>query len=191
MVPNILPACPLRPWVRVKRSTFHFQNMVMLHIKLKGITKLSNMVANNLPAVPPPQWPWGMRRSKGQNSFFSEYGHIAYQNKLNQEMKQHSCKYFARRTPLPLPLRVKSQNPTFSVHGHVAYQIKGNHECSNIVANILPAPRPTLGMGSIGATVAVFLSIRLSICFGCSKEPSHWDGSLDYNGTIISTRPVF
>ena len=29
-------------------------------------------------------------------------------------------------------------------HGHVVYQIKGNQECSNIVANILPAspPRP-------------------------------------------------
>ena len=30
-----------------------FQNMVMLHIKLKGITKCSNMVANILPADPP------------------------------------------------------------------------------------------------------------------------------------------
>ena len=44
------------------------------------------------------------------------------------------------------------QNSTFSEHGHVAYQIKENHECSNMVANILPAdpPPPTLGMGSIG-----------------------------------------
>ena len=31
------------------------------------------------------------------------------------------------------------QNSTFSEHGHVAYEIKGNHECSNMVANILPA----------------------------------------------------
>ena len=37
------------------------------------------------------------------------------------------------------------QNSTFSEHGHVAYQIKGNHECSNMVANILPTdPLPPL-----------------------------------------------
>ena len=46
------------------------------------------------------------------------------------------------------------QNSTFLEHCHVAYQIIENHECSNMVANILPAePAPiaqTLGMGSIG-----------------------------------------
>ena len=26
----------------------------------------------------------------------------------------------------------------------------------------------------------IFLSISLNICFGCSKEPSHWDGSFEY-----------
>ena len=36
------------------------------------------------------------------------------------------------------------QKSAFSEHGHVAYQIKENHECSNIVAYILPAdPIPT------------------------------------------------
>ena len=60
-------------------------------------------------------------------------------------MQKHGSKYFARRsTPT---LGSKGQNSTFSEHGRVAYQIKGNHECSNIVANILPAdtnppPRP-------------------------------------------------
>ena len=54
-------------------------------------------------------------------------------------------------TPLILGLGSKGQNSTLSENGHVAYQIKGNHECSNIVANILPAdPTPTLEMGSIG-----------------------------------------
>ena len=45
----------------------------------------------------------------------------------------------------------KGQNSIFSEYGHVAYQIKGNHECSNMVANILPTdphlttpPPPTL-----------------------------------------------
>ena len=26
----------------------------------------------------------------------------------------------------------------------------------------------------------IFLSISLDICFGCSKEPSHGDGSFEY-----------
>ena len=42
----------------------------------------------------------------------------------------------------------------FSENGHAAYQIKRNHECSNMVANILPADSPlrapTLGVGSKG-----------------------------------------
>ena len=33
----------------------------------------------------------------------------------------------------------KRQNSNVSEHDHVAYQIKGKHECSNMVANILPA----------------------------------------------------
>ena len=39
----------------------------------------------------------------------------------------------------------------FSEYDHVAYiyQIKWNHECSSMVANILPAdPTPTFGKGS-------------------------------------------
>ena len=47
------------------------------------------------------------------------------------------------------------QNSTFTEHGHVANQINGNHECSNMVANILPADPThlhhlTLGFGSKG-----------------------------------------
>ena len=41
----------------------------------------------------------------------------------------------------------KDQNSTISEHGHVAYQIKDNHECSNMVANILPADPPPLDPG--------------------------------------------
>ena len=41
--------------------------------------------------------------------------------------------------PLALGLGSKGQNSTVSEHAHVSYQIKGNHECSNMVANILPA----------------------------------------------------
>ena len=28
--------------------------------------------------------------------------------------------------------------------------------------------------------VIIFLPISFNICFGCSKEPSHWDGSFEY-----------
>ena len=28
--------------------------------------------------------------------------------------------------------------------------------------------------------MVIFLSISLNICFGCSKEPSHQDGSFEY-----------
>ena len=28
--------------------------------------------------------------------------------------------------------------------------------------------------------VNIFLPIYFNICFGCSKEPSHWDGSFEY-----------
>ena len=39
------------------------------------------------------------------------------------------------------------QNSTFSEYGHFAYQIKENHECSKIVANILPVDSPDPGDG--------------------------------------------
>ena len=41
--------------------------------------------------------------SKGQNSTFSEHGHVAYNIKGNLEMQQHSSKYFACRPPTPDP----------------------------------------------------------------------------------------
>ena len=157
------------------------------------------MVANILPADIPTPWPWG---SKGQNSTFSEHGHVAYQIKENHKCSNKvanilpsdapprpwgwgqkvrirlfqnmvmlhikfngitnavDIKYFARiRTP-PWTLGW-GQNSSFTEHGHVAYQIKGNHECSNMVANILPehphTPPPpphthtsTRGFGSKG-----------------------------------------
>ena len=56
---------------------------------------------------------------------------------------QHGSKYYARRPPPPT-LGVKRLKFNFSEHGHIAYKIKGNHECSNMVANILPAAPPPL-----------------------------------------------
>ena len=47
----------------VKGKIKLFQNMVMLHIKLKGITGAAtcNMVANIMPAYPPPSDPGGQK----------------------------------------------------------------------------------------------------------------------------------
>ena len=36
--------------------------------------------------------------------------------------------------------------------------------------------------------VNIFLPIIFSICFGCSKEPSHWDGSFEYPQHIFWLR---
>ena len=74
-----------------------------------------------------------------------EHGHIAYQIKGNHQIQQHGSTYSAHR-PFPDPetllLGSKGQNYFFSEHGHVVYQIKENQECSNILANILPADPP-------------------------------------------------
>ena len=36
--------------------------------------------------------------------------------------------------------------------------------------------------------VNIFLSISFNICFGCSKEPSQWDGSLEYQQHMLWLR---
>ena len=41
--------------------------------------------------------------------------------------------------PPPPPPTLGVKNLNFAEQCHVAYQIKGNQECSNMVANILPA----------------------------------------------------
>ena len=65
--------------------------MVMLHIKFKGITKCSNMVANNLPP-----------RGLGQNSTFSEQGHVAYQFKGMEH--RPPCKHIFSPDSHPQPV---------------------------------------------------------------------------------------
>ena len=89
--------------------------------------------------------------SKGQNSTFSEHGHVVYQIKDN-----HKCSnMLANILPtdpdsLALGMGSVDQNSS-SEHSHVAYQIKDNHKCSNMLANILPADPYSLalGMGSV------------------------------------------
>ena len=111
----------------------------MLHIKINEITKCSNIVANILSADPPPM---SLTRPIGQDSAFSEHGHVAYPIKWNHEMQQHGSNYFACRPPPMSLTRPIGQKSTFSEHCHVAYQIKGNHECSNMETDILLADTP-------------------------------------------------
>ena len=111
------------------------------------------------------------RRSKGQNSTFSEHGHVGYQIKLNHERskivanilptdpspartfgwgKKVKIQNFQNQlhTSRPPPpdtwVEPKGINSIFSEHGYVAYKIKGYHGCKNImIANILLAdPTP-------------------------------------------------
>ena len=66
------------------------------------------MVATIMLADPyPPPQPLGMG-SVGQNSTFSEHGHVTYQIKGNHGMQQHGSKYFVHR-PLPEPLLLGSK----------------------------------------------------------------------------------
>ena len=116
------------PWVDLGGGVkgILFQNMVMLHIKLKATgTATCNMVANIMPAEPPPPPPppptLGVKIQ-------------LFQNMVILRIKLKACPH----PPSPYPW-VKRSNLTFAEHDHVAYQIKGNHECSNMVANILPA----------------------------------------------------
>ena len=83
--------------------------------------------------------------SKGQNSIFSEHGHVTYpikENKKTATWKQIFCPQ-TPLAPLLTPGMGKiGQNSTFSEHGQVTYQIKQNQECSNMVANISPIDPP-------------------------------------------------
>ena len=78
----------------------------MLHIKLNGITKCSNMVATILPGPMPLTWPIG------QKSTFSEHCHVAYQIKEN-----HECSNIVRDG-------VNRLRFNFSEYGHVNIKLK-------------------------------------------------------------------
>ena len=42
--------------------------------------------------------------------------------------------------------------------------------------------------GFFGCKIVIFLSISFNMCFGCSKEPSHRDGSLEYPKHLFCLR---
>ena len=132
MLANILPSdphpsAPLTLGLGSKKVKIQlFQNMVMLHIKLNGITIAATWHIFCL------QTPLTLGVGlKVQNSTFSEQSHVDYQIKGN-----HKCSIMVAiilpAYPPPLPPAIPptphqpwgwGQNSSFSEHGHIAYHI--------------------------------------------------------------------
>ena len=91
-----------------QNSTF-LEHGHVAYIKLKGITKCSNMVANVLPADRPlsPMMTLGngVKRSKFN---FSEHGHVAYQIEGNPECHYMVANILPTDSPPPPTLRMWS-----------------------------------------------------------------------------------
>ena len=96
-----------------------FQNMVMLHIKLK----LTTLAANILPTDTPSTQGVGL---KGQTIYFSESSHVAYQIKADDAGSNMVANILPKDTPLTQGVGSKGQTISFTDSSHVAYQIKGN-----------------------------------------------------------------
>ena len=100
-----------------------FQNMVMLHIKLKAVDAGSNMVANILPTCTYSTQGVG---SKGQTIYFSEGSYVAYQIKADDVGSNKVATILPTDSPLTQGVGSKGQTISFTESSHVAYQIKGN-----------------------------------------------------------------
>ena len=105
------------------------------------------------PPSPPPPATLGV---KGQNSTFSDYGHVAYQTNRNHDMQQHGSKLFALK-PSPLPYYPSGWGHLVKNQLFIAYQIKENHECSNKVAKIVPAESPLDPGDGVNMSKFIFL----------------------------------
>ena len=127
------------PWNGVSWSKFKFFRVwSMKHIRLKGLTKCSYMVATFLPTDPPP---------------------------IPALHQQHTQSH--PHTPT-LGLVSVVQISIFSEHGQVAYQTKVITKCSNMVGNILPPnppPPSTLGMGSVLSKFNIFIIFSCCITY--------------------------
>ena len=63
--------------------------------------------------------------------------------------------------------------------------MKMDHEIISRVILLFPLIQDGLFIGPVKQkklrkSVIIFLSISLNVCFGCSKETSHGDGSFEY-----------
>ena len=139
MVANILLADlpPLDPRGQTVKIQL-FQNMLMLPIKLKGIKKYSNMVANILhtdPPLTPHSLDLLVKRSKFH--FFRTWSCCISNSLESRNILTWKQLFYTQPSPSPLTLRVnRSKFNTFSEQCHVSYEIKGDHKCSNMVANV-------------------------------------------------------
>ena len=89
----------------------------------------------------PVSHPLGGHRGWGQNSTFSEHGHVAYQIKEN-----HKCSNMvANILPTDPGDGVNRSKLNFFRTWSCCISFKDNHKWSNMVADMLP---PTQGMGS-------------------------------------------
>ena len=115
----------LKAWVRVRWVDLGcgaeakiklFQNMVMLHIKLKLTT-----VANILPTDTPLTRGGG----GGQTIYFSESSHVAYKIKADNAGSNMVANILPTDTPSTRGVGSKGQTISFFESSHVSYQIKG------------------------------------------------------------------
>ena len=76
---------------------------------------------------------WG--RGRGQNSTFSEYGHVAYQIKADNAGSSMVANILPTDTPSTLGVGSRGQTISFSESSHVAYQIKADDTGSKYFAH--------------------------------------------------------
>ena len=100
-----------------------FQNMVMLHIKLK-LTTLAATWKQIFCTQTHPR-PRGVG-SKGQTIYFSESSRVAYQIKADDAGSNMVANILPTDTPLTQGVGSKGQTISLTESSHVAYQIKGN-----------------------------------------------------------------
>ena len=59
------------------------------------------------------------------------------------------------------------------IQGHLGYQIKWNHNCSSMIANIMPADPPTLGGGGGGGSEHGLVAYQIKWNLECSNKQAH------------------
>ena len=129
-----------------------FQNMVMLHIKLKLTTLAAKREQIFCPQTHPRPRGWGQ---KVKLYIFSESSHVAYQIKAEDAGSNMVANILPTDTPSTQGVGSKGQTISFSESSHVAYQIKADDAGSNMGTNILLTDTPsTQGVGSKGQTIS-------------------------------------
>ena len=122
-----------------------------------------------------------------------------YWTKVVTYQLQRSCWYMQRPYPLTLTLR-----PTFLITFRflickkvlevgLAWKVEGNITSCHLLMRRLTVRPSDKNIGLVKQIfkikiVNIFLPVIFSICFGCSKEPSHRDGSCEYPQHMFQLR---